>query len=167
MSQWEDHCKADFFFFSKQSKRLGTELYKKGQNISVLNFSLAGYSYFAINASLFIKVNDFLSKFPFSQLWVSKCRLCITDDLQCSHNSIAYSQNKQQSQTQQVIKDFTKEKIEIPKEKRGRIVSKPPSFSLKTMFGSGFKRQSALEWTLNCPQLVELCNGRHINPCSH
>ena len=67
LSQWEDHCKPGFFFFFKAvTQTLGTELYKKGQNISGLNFSLAAYSYFAINASLFIKVNDFLSKFPFS-----------------------------------------------------------------------------------------------------
>lgn len=42
----------------------------------------------------------------------------VTDNLKCSHNSIAYSQNKQKCQIQQLIKDFTEETSDIPMEKR-------------------------------------------------
>lgn len=42
----------------------------------------------------------------------------------------------------------------------------PFIFFRDNYFGSGFKRQSAPAWTLNCPQLLGLCNRRHINQCS-
>lgn len=43
----------------QSSKKSWKQSYTKKDKISVLNFSLAGYSYFAINAALFIKENDF------------------------------------------------------------------------------------------------------------